>query len=521
MHAQAAAGNPCTANLPVIDVADDWAMLIRMRQLQGATPVSSLTIRRPAADRRIAVCAPGTADSPAQPRTWRLGSASLQPLPLRIRSTFNSGYALDSNNGALWAGRGLSTAVSAGFELRAGPLSAALYPVAALHENQHFPIAPVPVAYSRYSYPGHVIDWPQRHGGDSFTRLDLGQSHVRIDAFGAAVGVSTENMWLGPAQRMPLLMGASAPGFPHVFVGTSRPRDIGIGRIEAQAFWGRLTESAYFDDDPANDHTLLAGLTLVFEPVFARGLFIGANRMHLAGWDGSDAYAMIVDPYVDVRGNPFGDNQLLSLFARWVLPAAGFEVYGEWARDDHWEHWKDLLLEPDHSQVYMLGFQKTGSLGDADLRWFGELAHLQAAMPLRAARGVITFYTHSQVTQGFTHQGQLLGAWIGPGSDAQLIGVERIAGERMTGLGIERVRFDDDAYYNHWGRIYGHNGHDVALTGLLRHTEPVGDFAVRTLLGFSRRHNRNFIRFDGGHPGDFRAETNVRLDVDFVWRPGW
>jgi hypothetical protein len=126
---------------------------------------------------------------------------------------------------------------------------------------------------------------------------------------------------------------------------------------------GASRESDYFDDDPDNDRTLIAGLSAVFEPAFARGLFIGVNRMYLADMEGGDLTRYFIDPYVDVRDNPIGDNQLFSLFARWVLPRSGFEVYAEWAREDHWGDWIDLLREPDHSQAYMLGFQKIGTLG--------------------------------------------------------------------------------------------------------------------------------------------------------------
>jgi hypothetical protein len=423
------------------------------------------------------------------------------------------------NNGAMWAGRGFAAAASAGFTVRTGPFSAAIYPVAAAHENRKFVLAPVnATGYSPLTYAGHIIDWPQRFGEEAFWTLSPGQSYVRVDAFGLSAGVSTENMWLGPAQRLPLLMGSSAPGFPHAFIATGRPIDIYIGRVEAQAFTGRLGESDYFDNDDDNDARQLSGLSAVFEPRFAPGLFIGFNRMFLArfSWNPN---ALIIDPYVDVRENPVSDNQLVSLYARWLLPTAGFEVYAEWAREDHWDGWKDLLLEPDHSQAYMLGFQKTGSLGTAQLRWFGELAHLESALSLRGGRGIIPFYTHSGLTQGFTHEGQLLGAWIGPGSDAQLLGVEHSKDLRTTGLMIERVRFDDDAYYTLWGRMYAHNGHDVSIGLMLQHSRPLGPLHGRAALGLARRHNRNFVYFDGGQPGNYQADTNFQLDIDLRWSP--
>lgn len=514
VHAQDGDRKACTVDTvraELVDVADAAAMRVRLRQLQGVDAVTSLAIRRPSLERAAGACV-WAAD--------RSGGTAV-PLPFRLRTTYNSAYPLDTNNGAMWSGRGLTIAASGGGEVSIGPLSAGFYPVIAFHQNREFALKDRgPDDRFPFRYAGHGgIDWPQRHGREDYVAVDPGQSYVRLEGFGATIGVSTENLWLGPALRMPLIMGSSAPGFPHIFIGSARPFNIYIGSLEAQAFWGRLTESEYFDDDPDNNNTLLAGLSVVFEPGFARGLFLGVNRMYLARMDGFDFSRYFIDPYVEVRDNPEGDNQLFSLYARWVLPAAGFEVWAEWAREDHWGDWIDLLREPDHSQAYMLGFQKTGTWRGAELRWFGELAHLQSALTLRGGRPAVTFYTHSEIRQGYTHRGQLLGAWIGPGSDAQILGVERSTPQRTTGLTIERIRFDADAYYNQWARFYGQNGHDVSLGATIAHREQVGPVTVHAGLGAARRHNRNFVYLRGEQPPDFRAETNVQFDLDLRWSP--
>jgi hypothetical protein len=489
----------------LVDPADDWAVRLRLLQLQGAAQPTALTIRRPSLER--AACA-----DPEAP--------DLTILPVRARMIYNTAYPLDTNNGAMWAGRGVNAALSGGGEVRIGPLSAALYPTAAIQQNRDF-------AFRRgqsgdhwpYTYDGHRIDWPQRFGAITMQFVDLGQSYVRFDASGATIGISKENLWLGPAQRMPLIMSNTGAGFPHVFVGSARPVNVGIGALELQAFWGRVSESDFFDHDPTNDHTLIAGISGVFEPAFVRGLFIGFNRVYLSAWAGGDLGSYLLEPYVDVRDNPEGDNQLFSIYARWVLPAAGFEAYAEWAREDHWGDWIDLLREPDHSQAYMLGFQKTGSWGERRLRWFGELAHLTASTTLRSGRGVVSFYTHTELPQGYTHRGQLLGAWIGPGSDAQILGVEVGTPRRMSGLSIERVRFDADAYYNQWARFHGQNGHDVSIGAQLRHVEWRGDYSLHAGLGIARRHNRNFVHYETWKPAEFTAETNVQFDLDLRWTP--
>ena len=510
VHAQQPGGKECDVwlDMPLIDVADVAAMRLRTQQLQGTVPLTALTIRRPSIERRHATgCAPA--------ESWRIAL-----LPVRARAIYNSTYPLDVNNGAMWAGRGINAAVSAGVELEIGPFSAALYPEFVHQENRAFPLAEVATSLSEFRYAGHQIDWPQRHGDASFSSVEPGQSYARVEAYGVTVGVSTENLWLGPALRTPLLMGSSAPGFPHIFLGTAGPRDIYIGALDMQLFWGRLSESDYFDADSTNDRTLLAGMAVVFEPAFARGLFLGLNRSFLAPIvDGTSFTDYLIDPYTDVHENTRGENQLVSVYARWVHPGVGFEAYAEVGKEDGWGDLYDLVREPEHGQVYLLGFQKTGRFRGASLRWFGELAHLQAAQTLRGGRGVVTLYTHSGLAQGYTHRGQLLGAWIGPGSDAQTLGVERSDERRTTVLALERVRFDSDAYYNQWARFFGQNGHDLALGASLRHVERIGPLSIHGGIAWARRHNRNFVRLDEEAPNQFSSEDNTQLELEARWTP--
>ena len=502
--------------MPTLDLADVWSMRLRAAQLVPNGPRGSLTIRRPSIERKISRCAPS--DS-----TREDGTAEL--LPLRLRTLFNSAYPLDINTGAVWAGRGFSGSAEGGGTLTFGPLTITAYPVIAFQENRSFLTRAVTLPQvSPFAYVGHEdnIDWPQRHGDDAFWSVHPGQSSVRLELAGFSVGVSTENLWIGPAQRAPLMLSSTAPGFPHVFVSTTRPHDVKVGSIEAQLFWGRLHESDYFDADDANDENLLVGVTSTFEPAFARGLYIGAHLSYHTAFDQPDwsVFDYIVKPFAGLRENPLLDNRLLGLFGRWVLPTAGFEVYAEWGREDAWGELMDLVREPDHSQAYVLGFQKLGHWNNARLRWWGELTHLQHSLTLRGGRGAVTFYTHTGIRQGYTNRGQLLGAWIGPGSDAQILGVDRVEGARMTGIAIERARFDDDAYYNQWSRFYSSNGHDVSLALWLRHSDSIGEQLRFLATGsIARRQNRNFVHFTGDQPPDIRWETNAHLDLELRWLP--
>jgi hypothetical protein len=507
----------CPADDAIVDVAGWAAQQLRRAQLDSVAPLHSLTIRRASFERKVEGC--GTAADLDR-------SGELQVLPVRSRVLYNSSYPLNVNTGAVWAGVGLSTTIEAGAEFRLGPLRGSLYPLVAWQQNGYFRTRTnleIP-GFSPLIYRGHpgFIDWPQRHGEDAFVTVHPGQSTIWVEGFGAALGISTENMWIGTAQRAPLMMSNSGPGFPHLFLGTSAPARSRIGSFEAQAFWGQLRESDYFDFDPDNDRTFIAGATLTWQPIFLPGLFIGAHRSWLTAWDQPEWSLIhyLTEAYIDVRGNPAGDNALFALFGRWVLPAARFEVYGEWGREDHWGAWVDLLREMDHTQAFVIGLQKLSGSAERPLRVWAELAHLQHSGSARSGRGLPPWYAHGELGQGYTHRGQLLGAWSGPGSNSQIIGVDLIRADWTTGAAIERVRYDADAYYLQWANHYGETGHDASIGLWLRHEQAVGrGLRVAANANIARRQNRHWIYFTGGQPPLMHWDTNVHFDTELRWNP--
>jgi hypothetical protein len=450
----------------------------------------------------------------------------LQLLPVTVNSFWNSSYPMDRNNGAIWAGRGLSSEVTAGFHLVLGPLSAAIAPVFMHEQNLAFDFIPaVGEGLSPFAYPWHLktIDWPVRFGDKSITSTDPGQSYVRLDLLGVAGGIGTENMWWGPGVQNSMLMSNTAAGFPHAFLGTSSPWSTPIGRVEGQVVLGRLEESPFFDNDPTNDHQLFSGVVVDYEPRWLPGLYLGAARSYLVTIPpgGFTVREYLLNPFRAPGDNPhglLGDNQIISIFGRWALPVGGFDAYVEWAREDHWEDLTDFIKEPDHSQAYMFGFQRVIDNVTNWLRVYGELTHLEGALPYRGGRGVATFYINGSVIQGYTEKGQLLGAWIGPGSDSQLIGGDIFTRHGMFGIYLERVRYDDDAYYNTWATYYGSHGHDVELTGGGRSTILFHQIEIATELAYSYRYNPRFVGLDA-LTWNFRTEKNVFANIKLSWRP--
>lgn len=512
--------------------SDAYADFVRVAQLVGAAPQSSFLVRRGADGRSAVVCHDDEIVSPwSRPRPGiRLpGDLQLELLPLTSSTHYNSAYPRDRNNGALWAGRGLATELKGGLSFRWGPLSGAFAPTLIYQQNRHFEIVGVDPrpGLSHYVYRGRIgfIDWPRRPGDQAERSVEPGQSYIRLDIFPVALGVSTENLWWGPGRRNALIMSSTAPGFPHIFLGSSRPVDLWFGRLEGEAIWGRLEESGYFDDKPENDRRLLASIAVSFEPRWFPGLYLGASRSYLrqlprTGLPPTSSW--LLDPYRDVRHNPskreHADNQLLSVFVRWAPPRTGFEAYIEFARDDHWADFNDLMAEPEVSGAYTAGFQKVLSQGDRWWRISGELTQIADPLPT-VRRPLFTFYAHGHLPQGYTHRGRLLGAAIGPGSNSQFLGVDLFTPAGVRGLFVERVRTHVDAEGELWERRYGGAGADIEWSIGAHQRLFLRHFDLGWSFTHSYRRNRDYIGLYAEKPY-FMAERNWNLKLDLAWRPG-
>ncbi len=436
----------------------------------------------------------------------------VHPLPFRLASVWNSTYpAGDDEDGLLWAGRGLSQLASGGVAFRWGALSAALQPEVAWSENRAFELRPTgrpgDLAFAN-PYYGNGLDLPQRFGARSFAAASLGQSFVRLDLWNVAIGLSTENLRFGPGTRNAVLLSGAGPGFPHVFLGTSRPVDFGIGEVEALLLWGRLDRTRHVQN---GTHPLLTGLVVTWAPRWLDGLTVGLARTHVQVWSDlrfvdwlpmfQSFFKKDLEDSFPEGDNP-RDNQLASVFARWAFPSVGFEVHAEWGRDDHDRTFWVTTREPDHTQFYTLGLTKLLPAGRRTVRLLAELTHLQEQRPLGNQRGVPVVYTHGN-DLGYTNGGQLLGAWIGPGADSQTVAVDVFHEGGRVGAFLERVRRNDSYYWEVIEPTSEMAAHDVELRLGVRQALTVRRVELAWEASVAYRQNRDFLRH----------ETNARLSL--------
>ena len=471
----------------LVAVNSEVERYLRVLQDKGVVPAYSWDIRA-FGPRDLDTLIPVTKNHPWAARVMRPAKTGTDFYLLAPQAAliYNSAFPYGFNDGAIWAGRGVTGAVQAGFGGHVGPVSFTVEPIAFRAQNSSFALLANGMK-GKYIFDDptnpQTIDLPQRFGDGAYQRIDPGQSTVRLDLppwF--AVGVSTANDHWGPAFDNPLILGNNAAGFPHLFLGTSQPVDIFIGRVHGRVEYGRLSQSQFAFPSDSETRRFMSGVVASFSPRGVPNLQIGGARFFHTIWpDSGFASHDFLRPFEGFAytarqgsGNlPVGlegDNQLASAFFRWVFPQSGVELYGEYGRDDHNFDVRDLFLEPDHESAFTLGLQKVWTQSDGSLLTLrGEHtdAHVSA---IALGRPQVPFYVHTVVTQGHTEYGQALGgasvyggggstlemsrydkggrwtmSWVRSGREQSFPGKEGLpSGDRtdvIHALTLERVRF--------------------------------------------------------------------------------
>lgn len=432
-----------------------------------------------------------------------LGDGASVILP-EIRTAWNSEVPFSINEGSLWAGRGWSSSVTGGFRATYGPLSLVVAPAYVYQENRDFAVRASKVAgrdsllLPWYAGP-HAVDLPQRLAEGSFSRYHWGESSLSLALGAVQTGVATERQWWGPAVLNPVVLGANAPGFPHAFLRTARPIRTRVGQFEGKWILGRLRESAHFDTLSSNDHRSINGAVVVFAPVFEPDLNLGISRVvyaTLPSGDGMVRHALDVatvgNAYLRETRSGSGSrawDQITSAFFRWIFPANGLEIYGEWARLELPSSVRDFLAHPEHSQGYTLGLQWARPAGPGTVLLRGELTDLEqsgAFVQIPAP----TYYLSRTIPQGYTHQGRPLGAGIGPGASSQLIAAEYWWPGWRAGLSASRIRWNSDALY--WSGLQRPTRNDVSLLTGVQIGQQNRNFSWNAELGREWRLNYLF-----------------------------
>lgn len=423
--------------------------------------------------------------------TWTSKNGKLKTmwLPFTLQTEGNSDHPYGWNDGPMIPSKGFQFLMSGGLYLQYGPLSVQLKPEIVSADNSDFETFnknQYDVIFARYYDIYNNIDLPVRFGTNGYAHAFWGQSSIRLNFKAWSFGLSTENLWWGPGIRNSLLMSNSAPGFAHLTLNTSRPLKTSIGSFEGQLIAGRLTNSglpplvpdhAFFGTNlyvpKPDDWRYLSGIVITWQPKWIPGLFLGYDQsaqVYGKSLSGIKSYLPI---FSSVKSTTAPNNQinsqdqLSSMFARWIWFQEHAEVYFEYGHYNNSDDLYQSLLRPNNTRAYTFGLRKLlpfKNRPDQNIMLGVEVTQLGSTSITGVTQGQ-EWYVSRGIRQGYTNFGQMLGAGIGPGGNIQAIDVSWVKGLKKIGLQIERYVHDDDFYYYAFydSRNYSQHWVDLSL----------------------------------------------------------
>lgn len=425
---------------------------------------------------------------------------ALTPLPIVSKQRFTSRHPDGMNDGIMIPAKGFQTYWSGGLFLKAGPIEIQAMPEYVYAQNSAFEEEALyfsPNNNNLFSAFMGSIDVPVKFGNDPYRQFSLGQSSAKLAIGPFAAGISNENIWWGPGRNNAVMMSNNAPGFLHATFLTRKPLVTPIGNFEFEVIGGYLKPSE-FTNKTVKKVYLNSGM-LSFQPRFLPGLSGGIVRSFLqspekyASWRG---YMPVLSGITKVSlggtaEDAIGRNQLLSVFARYLLPKSKAEFYFEFGKEDHNWDLRDIILEYAHSRVYLMGFRKLVPIANQKDAYFHlgvEISHLAA--PLMTANrnnglfSATDFYSYRSLN-GYTYLGQYIGAGIGSGGSQALMELSWIKGMKRIGLIADRLAHELDYSNGTWPGNIQNRWVDLSLT-------PVVDWDFnRFLIHFTARNVRS------------------------------
>ncbi|MDB3927261.1 capsule assembly Wzi family protein [Flavobacteriaceae bacterium] len=412
------------------------------------------------------------------------GNGKIKILPLDYNIEFNSHHPYNRNNGSMVPNRGYQHILSAGIYAKIGPLSIQLKPEYLFSENKDFegfgegPNGHYDVIWGKRYLLWNRIDMPEKFGEKSINKTLIGQSSIKLNFKGLSLGISNENIWWGPSIRNSIMMSNHARGFKHITFNSTKPLKTKIGNFEWQVISGRLESSGYspsnynFENGGTNfyvprinqegrtdDWRYLQGYSVTYSPRWISGLSLGFIRwvqMYAALVEGKywwmegsptwfPAFSNLFrknDKYEDYEAQT---NQAAGVFLRWLWKDSKAEIYVDYHHNDSKQNIRDLLLDSDHSRAVTIGLQKVFKINSDNFLFSWEWTQLEQTAS-RLLRNAGSWYMHSWTYDGYTNQGEVLGAGIGPGSNSHYFALNRIRDKEKLGIALEIIDQDNDFY---------------------------------------------------------------------------
>lgn len=342
-------------------------------------------------------------------------------------NSFNTAAPYGQNDGALWQGRGYNTSLTAGARIEGYGFELTFKPMVTFSQNLGFDYLPGIYGNEHSYFWAGNIDLVQRFGDNPYFQFDWNDTEIRYSFYNFTIGFGTQAFWLGPAKLNPILGSNNAGGFPKFDIGLRKTDLIipglnwNLGKIESRIWIAQLTESDYFDNDNFKDKNLFNGFYISYSPSFWSNFTIGITKVCLTRWGNN--FWMYLNPFYfsnDING--VGEDQKASIFMDINIPNAGFNIYAEFGLDDYTSNQAGNFF---HTFISTFGLSKQFTISKKRQIYgllFSELNFFEMSQDFQLQWNYMGFYAHHQIKEGYTQNGQIIGAGSGFFGNSQLIG---------------------------------------------------------------------------------------------------
>lgn len=308
-----------------------------------------------------------------------------------------------------------------------------------------------------YLITANNIDDFRRFGKEQINEYSLGQTRVGLSYPNVAFGVSSENLWWGPGRLNSLLFTNNAPGFKHAYLQTQKPIKTRIGSFELKAIIGILDSTKYENPDDSIMRTIWRGgiypksnstrsinaFIINWQPKWIPNFYLGYG------------YSKIF--YSDSNAVSNGSEKMGVgvIMGRYIMPKDHAEFYVELGTPNQLP-WPGSFFNDSSKTGFTIGARKIfpNFAKKSFLEFSVELTQLQLMDPRKVFTPNAPFdgpqynswYTSTQIRQGYTSNAQMLGANIGPGSNSQFMGLSWNKGYNKIGIHVQRVVHNNDFY---------------------------------------------------------------------------
>jgi hypothetical protein len=452
------------------------------------------------------------------------------------------------NDGNMYPARGWQERHTVGLQLKLGVIEINLQPEWLKVQNipqQYYPGNPEDGNFmpKYFGSVANVIDNFRQFGTKKIDTFSLGQSRIGLKLGPVSVGYSNQNNLWGPGLRNSLVLSNNAAGFNHLYLSTNKPIKSFIGNFEFSAITGLLDTNWYEDPDIPLMRSIWSGgiaqknldqrkidaISTNWRPKWIPNLFLGYAYSRQYYKHQLNSYGQTYSFF----SKNFTKVELGSLMFRFFLPKDHAEFYGEMGIPNK-SPWPWKFFEKNPKTGFVFGVTKLTKFKTVKsyLRINIEMCQLQLNNPKDlfypgwAFVGGLpnSWYTSDIIKQGYTNQGQILGASIGPGSNSQTINLSYHYKYNHIGIMIERISQNNDffsvVYFSgrngqvdaSYGQVWGYyNKYWVDINSkIYAQIMPIKNVLISASLMQTDAMNYRWLKFP--EPGKLYDEGSTQTD---------